>query len=202
MWEIPNSWPSPRRCNRKRVGRSASLRIRRIYSFAELKALPEAPLRDARERGPLVQREQGVAAHALLADGPSWHALSPSTLELAELITAWPQTHTTPRRALIWWLYSSAGCPSTSAATTGRSSLLTACAAGHPRLASTRCLLPRAVPGKTATSNRSTESCGTSCSIENCFLDWRMLAGSSSAGALGNLAPREFARSSQVTEDR
>jgi selenocysteine lyase/cysteine desulfurase len=34
----------------------------------------------------LVEREQEAAADALHADDPDWHSLSPSTLELAELI--------------------------------------------------------------------------------------------------------------------
>ena len=59
---------------------------------------------------------------------------------------------------VLCYLFAVRGCRSTSAAITGRSSLLTACAAGYPRPASTRCLLPRAVPGKTAMLNRSTES--------------------------------------------
>jgi hypothetical protein len=39
----------------------------------------------------LVERELEVAALALHSDGPDWHSLSPDTLELAELITCWPQ---------------------------------------------------------------------------------------------------------------
>ena len=38
-----------------------------------------------------MERELEVAAHALHADGPDSHSLSPGTLELAELITCWPQ---------------------------------------------------------------------------------------------------------------
>ena len=38
-----------------------------------------------------MERELEVAAHALHADGPDWHSLSPGTLELAELISYWPQ---------------------------------------------------------------------------------------------------------------
>jgi hypothetical protein len=37
-----------------------------------------------------VERELEVAALALHSDGPDWHSLSPGTMELAELITAWP----------------------------------------------------------------------------------------------------------------
>ena len=54
-----------------------------------------------------------VAAHALHADGPDWHSLSPGTLELAELITCWPQLPE-PIRQVILTIVRSVNVPLTS----------------------------------------------------------------------------------------
>jgi len=42
-----------------------------------------------------------VAADALHADDPDWHSLSPSTLELAEMIRCWPQLPEPIRLAIL-----------------------------------------------------------------------------------------------------
>jgi len=52
---------------------------------------PDVSSRKWRELQTLVERELEVAALALHSDGPDWHSLSPGTMELAELITCWPQ---------------------------------------------------------------------------------------------------------------
>ena len=52
---------------------------------------PRVSSRKWRDLQALVDRELEVAALALHSDGPDWHSLSPGTLELAELITCWPQ---------------------------------------------------------------------------------------------------------------
>ena len=55
-----------------------------------------------------MDRELEVAAE----DGTDRHSLSPGALELAELITVWPQLHQPIRRAILTLVRS---CPSASA---------------------------------------------------------------------------------------
>ena len=54
-----------------------------------------------RELQALVEHEQEVAADALHADDPDWHSLSPSTLELAEMIRCWAQLPELIRLAIL-----------------------------------------------------------------------------------------------------